>query len=105
MATESPTETKSPTAEAEIYAPIVSRDVVASDAVEPVKYPNVLADGWPSYLRRSIGTLFLQDKLNLLMIVSGARSDCRLGSLRPRCGVPTRASHPPRDPMPCRAHR
>jgi hypothetical protein len=32
-------------------------------------FPNVLADGWGPYLRRSIGTLLFEEKLNILMLV------------------------------------
>ncbi|KAJ1631048.1 hypothetical protein T492DRAFT_906247 [Pavlovales sp. CCMP2436] len=39
------------------------------EKVDEEGFPDVLADGWGLYLRRSIGTLLFEEKLNILMLV------------------------------------
>lgn len=73
---------------------LVAPEAPRSDAVAgPGKgggHPDVLADGWGAYLRRSIGTLLFEEKLNILMLVRAPRG--RRGSPRP---ARRRARQPP----------
>lgn len=76
-------------------ARMLPQERLNSDGPEEV-IPNVLADGWRPYLQRSLTTLILEEKLNLLMLVRARRAPIPPPPARTPRPRPARARAEPR---------